>query len=70
MDYAEKDKANIIKFIEAQGGECSVDDIFNVETIERLRIYPLIYRMREEGILEITDLGELGSPEKVRLNPS
>lgn len=67
MDYAEKDKQNIIEFINNQGGECSVDDIFNVESIERLRIYPLIYRMKEAGIVEITAFSELGSPERIRL---
>lgn len=67
MDYAEKDKQNIIEFINNQGGECSVDDIFNVESIEKLRVYPLIYRMKEAGIVEITGYSDLGSPERIRL---
>ncbi len=67
MNYAERDKQNIVEFIKNRGGECSVDDLINLESVERLRVYPLIYRMRESGILTITAYGELGDPTRVKL---
>ena len=67
MDYAENDKQNIINFVQTQGGECNVSDIFNIESIEKLRIYPLIYRMKDAGILTITAFGEFGTPLKIKL---
>lgn len=67
MNYAERDKQNIVEFIKKRGGECSVDDLIKLESVERLRVYPLIYRMRESGILTITAYGELGDPTRVKL---
>lgn len=67
MNYAERDKQNIIEFIKSQGGESNVDDILNLESVEKLRVYPLIYRMRESGMLIITSYGEMGDPTRVRL---
>ena len=67
MNYAERDKQNIIEFIKSQGGESNVDDILNLDYVEKLRVYPLIYRMRESGMLTITAYGELGDPTRVRL---
>ncbi len=67
MNYAEKDKQNIIEFVKGRGGESSVDDILNLENVEKLRVYPLIYRMKEAGIITITAYGELGDPTRIKL---
>ena len=67
MNYAERDKQNIIEFIKSRGGESNVDDILNLETVEKLRVYPLIYRMRESGILTIMAYGDMGDPTRVKL---
>ena len=67
MDYAEKDKNLILSRLSSNGGNADVSDFFVIDGIEKLRIYPLIYRLVEQGSLEIVEFDELGAPVKVRL---
>lgn len=68
MDYAEKDRQNIIDFIVSRGGECDVDEILNCEKIEKFRVYPLIYRMEDDGELSILEFSpSYGTPLRVKL---
>lgn len=68
MNYAEQDKARMLQYIKTQGNECNVDELFRLNSIEKLRIYSLIYRMRDEGILSIIEYGWLGAPQRIKLN--
>lgn len=67
MDYAEKDINLILNRLSSNGGSADVADLFEIDGIEKLRIYPLIYRLREKGSLEIVEFDEMGAPVKVRL---
>lgn len=67
MNYAEIDKKNMLEFIVAHGGVCDVEDILECDNIEKLRVYPLIYRLKEEGVLDITEYDSYGAPLKVKL---
>lgn len=67
MDYAEKDRNNMLEFIESRGGECDVSDIIECDSVEKFRVYPLIYRLEEDGVLAITDFSYYGAPLRVRL---
>lgn len=67
MDYAEKDINLILSRLSSNGGSADVAELFEIDGIEKLRIYPLIYRLREKGSLEIVEFDEMGAPVKVRL---
>lgn len=67
MDYAEKDINLILSRLSSNGGSADVSDFFEIDGIEKLRIYPLIYRLVEKGSVEIVEFDELGAPVKVRL---
>lgn len=67
MNYAEADKKLIIDYLVSKSGRVEVAEFFQLDGIEKLRIYPLIYRLVEQGVLEIAEYDELGAPQKVRL---
>lgn len=67
INFAGVDLEKILFYLESNGGECNVDDLFRLESIEKLRIYSLIYRLREVGVLEITDYADLGAPRRIKL---
>lgn len=67
MDYAEKDINLILNRLSSNAGSAEVADFFEIDGIEKLRIYPLIYRLVERGSLEIVEFDEMGAPVKVRL---
>lgn len=67
MDYAEKDINLILSRLSSNGGSADVAELFEIDGIEKLRIYPLIYRLVEKGSVEIVEFDELGAPVKVRL---
>ena len=67
VNYGELDRMTMLEYIQLQGGSCNVEELFHIGSIEKLRIYSLIYRLREDGLLEITDYSWLGSPQRIKL---
>lgn len=67
MDYAKIDEQKILQYIQTHDGECIVNDIILFSGAESLRTYPIIYRLKYQGIIEIIQYDELGSPKRIRL---
>lgn len=67
MNHAKNDEQIMLKYLASKNGKAYVSELFQLDNLENLRIYPLIYRLREKGILEITEYSELGSPLKIKL---
>lgn len=67
MDYAKIDQEKLVAFLSKEKSPVDVDKILNCAEVEPLRIYPLIYRLKAAGILEITEYDELGAPLYIKL---
>ena len=51
----------------AVGGDVAVDDIIAFSGAEKLRVYPLIFKMKLDGVITITETNMWGAPTKIRL---
>lgn len=67
IDYAQLDLEKILIYIAQYKEKCPVYELFNIPGVERLRVYPSIYRLKELGILEITDCSYWGTPTYVKM---
>ena len=67
MNYEELDQYRIIDYMISAGGDVAVDDIIAYSGAEKLRVYPLIFKMKLDGIITITDTNMSGAPTKIRL---
>ena len=67
MNYEEIDQYRIIDYMIAVGGDVAVDDIIAFSGAEKLRVYPLIFKMKLDGLITITETNMWGAPTKIRL---
>ncbi len=67
MNYEERDMYRIIDYVISAGGDASVDDIITYSGAEKLRIYPLIFKMKLDGIITVTETNMWGAPTRIRL---
>ena len=65
--YKSQDRERILSFISNQGGSALVEAIIERSGAEPLRVYPLLFELRQEGLLAYEEEEEYGSPERVRL---
>ena len=65
--YKSQDRERILSFISSQGGSALVEAIRKQSGAEPLRVYPLLFELRQEGLLAYEEEEEYGSPKRVRL---
>ena len=65
--YKQQDRERILSFISSQGGRALVEAIIERSGAEPLRVYPLLFELRQEGLLAYEEEEEYGSPKRVRL---
>ena len=65
--YKQQDRERILSFISSQGGSALVEAIMERSGAEPLRVYPLLFELRQEGLLAHEEEEEYGSPKRVRL---
>ena len=65
--YKRQDRERILSFISSQGGSALVEAIIERSGAEPLRVYPLLFELRQEGLLAYEEEEEYGSPKRVRL---
>ena len=65
--YKQQDRERILSFISCQGGSALVEAIMERSGAEPMRVYPLLFELRQEGLLAYEEEEEYGSPKRVRL---
>ena len=65
--YKSQDRERILSFISNQGGSALVEAIMERSGAEPMRVYPLLFELRQEGLLAYEEEEEYGSPKRVRL---
>ena len=65
--YKRQDRERILSFISCQGGSALVEEVMEQSGAEPMRVYPLLFELRQEGLLAYEEEEEYGSPKRVRL---
>ena len=66
IDYKEQDRKAILDYL-AGKGEVIVAGLLDESGANRLRVYGLIFELRDAGLVEITNSSELGTPLSVKM---
>ena len=67
MNYKQQDRDKILSYLQTHSVS-TVDDIVNQSGAERLRVYPILFELRQEKIIQILEESEWGAPVKVVLS--
>lgn len=65
MNYKIIDTQKIIDYIESFPGNVPVDDIILHSNADKLRVYPALFELEQEGFIEVLEREELGAPTVV-----
>ena len=66
MNYKELDTQRIKDYIQLHSDGVEVEDLIAHSGAEKLRVYPALFELEQEGWLAVTEREELGSPKRVR----
>lgn len=67
IDYKQVDNQRIKDYIQSHPDGVEVADIIAHSGAEKLRVYPALFELEQEGWLAVTEREELGSPKRVRV---
>ena len=67
MNYKELDTQRIKDYIQSHPDGVEVEDIIAHSGAEKLRVYPALFELEQEGWLAVAEREELGSPKRVRV---
>ena len=67
MDYKYFDTQRILRYLQQHKEGATVDAILQYSGADKLRVYPALFELEQEGRLEVLEREELGAPTKVRL---
>lgn len=62
MDYKVLDTQKIRDYIDASDGMVAVDDIIRNSGADKLRVYPALFELEQDGYIEVAEREELGAP--------
>lgn len=65
-NYKVADTRKIATYIISQPENVSVDDIIQNSGADKLRVYPALFELEQNGFLEVVEREELGAPLVVR----
>lgn len=66
INYKEQDRKAILDYLKGKGN-VSVENVLNESGANRLRVYVLLFELRDAGLVEITNSNDWGSPTEVKL---
>lgn len=66
LDYKQIDTQRIKEYIQSHPDGVEVEDIIAYSGAEKLRVYPALFELEQEGWLTVTEREELGSAKRVR----
>lgn len=66
LDYKQIDTQRIKEYIQSHPDGVEVEDIIAHSGAEKLRVYPALFELEQEGWLAVTEREELGSAKRVR----
>lgn len=67
MDYKYLDTQRILRYLQQHKEGTTVNAILQYSGADKLRVYPALFELEQEGRLEVLEREELGAPTKVRL---
>lgn len=65
MNYKFIDNQKIIDYIDSFTDAISVEDIIQNSGADKLRVYPALFELEQEGFIEVLEREELGAPTVV-----
>lgn len=65
VNYKLIDTQKIIDYINSFLGEIRVEDIIQNSGADKLRVYPALFELEQEGFIEVLEREELGAPAVV-----
>ena len=66
MDYKQQDTLRILDYLRRYPDGVSVDDIIEHSGADRLRVYPALFELEQEGRLEVLEREMLGAAIPIR----
>ena len=66
IDYKHRDTLRILCCLQQHPNDTSVDDILHSDA-DKLRVYPALFELEQEGRIEVLEREELGAAWMVRL---
>lgn len=66
-NYKYLDTQRILRYLQQHKEGATVDAILQYSGADKLRVYPALFELEQEGRLEVLEREELGAPTKVRL---
>ena len=66
MDYKQQDTLRILDYLRRYPNGVSVDDIIEHSGADRLRVYPALFELEQEGRLEVLEREMLGAAIPIR----
>ena len=67
QNYEQQYRERILSFISNQGGNAMVEEVMERSGAEPMRVYPLLFELRQEDLLVYEEEEEYGAPKRVRL---
>lgn len=65
VNYKLIDTQKIIDYINSFLGEIRVEDIIQNSGADKLRVYPALFELEQEGFIEVLEREELGAPKVI-----
>lgn len=66
MNYKAIDTQKIADYIESCRNNIRVDDIIQYAGADKLRVYPALFELEQDGTIEVVEREELGAPLLIR----
>ena len=66
MNYKQQDRDKILIYLQAHPVS-GVEAIIEESGAERLRIYPILFKLSQERVIRVLEVSEWGAPVKVEL---
>lgn len=68
INYKKRDTQRIVAYIAERGGKVvPVEEILQHSGADKLRVYPALFELEQDGWLEVVEREELGAPVTVRI---
>ena len=64
MDYKHRDTLRILRYLQQHKEGISVDAILQHSGADKLRVYPALFELEQEGRLEVLERETLGAPRR------
>ncbi len=65
INYKLLDTQKIISYIQSGADVVTVEDIIQNSGADKLRVYPALFELEQEGIIDVLEREELGAPTVV-----